>query len=314
MSLGRTFKLYTGATIPAIGLGTWLSEPGKVRTAVEVAIKTGYKHIDCAYVYRNEQEVGEAFANSKFDRKELFVTSKLWNIYHRPEYVRPAVEASLKNLKLDYLDLYLVHWPVAFPPPTDKPSEIPLNPTMEQLIPKKDGKVQIDQVDILQTWKSMEALVDAGLVKHIGLSNFNIQKIQHVLDHCRIRPAAIQVELHPGLLQDDLLAFCAKENIHVTAYSPLGNNVYGEERIVDMPEVAQVAKKLNKTPAQVCISWAAQRGTSVIPKSVTPSRIEENFQDFELSKDDFDAVSSLGRLDKRYNDPGRPDEWNVSIF
>lgn len=165
----------------------------------------------------------------------------------------------------------------------------------------------------METWKAMEELVEEGLVKAIGLSNFNIQKIQNILDHCKIKPAQLQVELHPGLQQPKLVDFCHKHGIHVTAYSPLGNNVYGEERIVDDPIIVNVAKKLNKFPAQVCIAFAAQRGIVVIPKSVTESRIKENFQDFELSKEDFDAVASLGSRNIRYNDPGVKD-WNCSIF
>lgn len=177
----------------------------------------------------------------------------------------------------------------------------------------RGGVVQIEQVDPLETWKAMEELVEEGYVKAIGLSNFNIQKIQQILDHCKIKPAQLQVELHPGLQQPELVDFCHKNDIHVTAYSPLGNNVYGEERIVDDPIIVNLAKKLNKSPAQVCIAFAAQRGIVVIPKSVTESRIKENFQDFELSKEDFDAVSSLGSRNIRYNDPGVK-EWNCSIF
>ncbi|CAO3676907.1 unnamed protein product [Umbelopsis vinacea] len=302
MSLGRTFTLYTGAKIPAVGLGTWLSEPDKVRQAVLYSLQND----------QNEHEVGQAFTEAKIPRNDVFVTSKLWNTHHRPEYVRPAVEASLKALQLEYLDLYLVHWPVSFVP-KGKPEDTPVTPEKDYLFPQKDGKVNIEEVDPLKTWAAMEELVDAGLVKAIGLSNFNIAKIQHVLDNCRIRPAVLQVELHPALHQQELLDFCAKENIHVTAYSPLGNNIYGKDRTVDDPAIADVAKKLGKTPAQVCISWAAQRGTSVIPKSITPSRLTENFQDFILEKEDFDKVSSLGSRNRRYNDPGN-EEWDCNIF
>ncbi|CAO3684382.1 unnamed protein product [Umbelopsis ramanniana] len=312
MSLGRTFTLNTGAKIPAVGLGTWLSEPDKVRQAVLYSLQNGYRHIDCAYIYQNEHEVGQAFSEAKVPREEIFVTSKVWNTHHRPEYVKPAVQASLKALQLEYLDLYLVHWPVSFVP-VGKPEDTPVTPEKDYLFPQKNGSVDIEEVDPLKTWAAMEELVDAGLVKAIGLSNFNIAKIQHILDNCRIRPAALQVELHPALHQQELLDFCAKENIHVTAYSPLGNNIYGKDRTVDDPAIADVAKKLGKTPAQVCISWAVQHGTSVIPKSVTPSRITENFQDFVLEKEDYESVSSLGSRNRRYNDPGS-EEWNCNIF
>lgn len=312
MALNRKITLNTGAEMPLVGLGTWLSKPDEVRKAVKYALETGYRHLDCAYVYCNEDEVGQGIRESGVPRSEIFVTSKLWNTHHRKEYVKSAVKASLEALGLDYLDLYLVHWPVSFIN-TGKPEDTPVVPTMDYLIPKKDGVVQIEEVDALETWKAMEELVELGLVKAIGLSNFNIQKIQHVLDHCKIKPAQLQVELHPGLQQPELVDFCHKHGIQVTAYSPLGNNVYGEERIVDDPVIVNVAKKLNKSPAQVCIAFAAQRGIVVIPKSVTESRIKENFEDFELSKEDFDAVASLGSKNIRYNDPGVKD-WNCSIF
>ncbi|CAO0801250.1 unnamed protein product [Mucor circinelloides] len=312
MALNRKITLNTGAEMPLVGLGTWLSKPDEVRKAVKYALETGYRHLDCAYVYRNEDEVGQGIRESGVPRSEIFVTSKLWNTHHRKEYVKSAVKASLEALGLEYLDLYLIHWPVSFIN-TGKPEDTPVVPTMDYLIPKKDGVVQIEEVDPLETWKAMEELVEEGLVKAIGLSNFNIQKIQNILDHCKIKPAQLQVELHPGLQQPELVDFCHKHGIHVTAYSPLGNNVYGEERIVDDPIIVNVAKKLNKSPAQVCIAFAAQRGIVVIPKSVTESRIKENFQDFELSKEDFDAVASLGSRNIRYNDPGVKD-WNCSIF
>ncbi|EPB82580.1 alcohol dehydrogenase [Mucor circinelloides 1006PhL] len=312
MALNRKITLNTGAEMPLVGLGTWLSKPDEVRKAVKYALETGYRHLDCAYVYRNEDEVGQGIRESGVPRSEIFVTSKLWNTHHRKEYVKSAVKASLEALDLEYLDLYLIHWPVSFIN-TGKPEDTPVVPTMDYLIPKKDGVVQIEEVDPLETWKAMEELVEEGLVKAIGLSNFNIQKIQNILDHCKIKPAQLQVELHPGLQQPELVDFCHKHGIHVTAYSPLGNNVYGEERIVDDPIIVNVAKKLNKSPAQVCIAFAAQRGIVVIPKSVTESRIKENFQDFELSKEDFDAVASLGSRNIRYNDPGVKD-WNCSIF
>ncbi|KAI9314131.1 NADP-dependent oxidoreductase domain-containing protein [Dichotomocladium elegans] len=312
MSLGRTCTLYTGAQIPTIGLGTWLSKPDEVRKAVLHALKTGYRHLDCAYVYRNEDEVGQGLRESGVAREDVFITSKLWNTHHRPEYVKAAVRASLRALGIEYLDLYLIHWPVSFVP-NGAPEDTLTVPTLEYLFPQKDGNVHIEDVDFAATWKAMEELVDEGLVKHIGVSNFDIPKIEYVLKNARIRPAANQVELHPGLLQPELLEFCKKEKIHITAYSPLGNNIYGKERIIDDPAIKNIAKKLNKSPAQICIAFAAQRGVSVVPKSVTPSRIEENFQDFILDKEDFDEVSKLGARNIRYNDPGT-EEWNVKIF
>ncbi|KAG2230248.1 hypothetical protein INT48_009818 [Thamnidium elegans] len=300
--------------IDIVGLGTWLSEPDEVRKAVKYALENGYRHLDCAYVYRNEDE--------------------LWNTHHRKEYVKSAVKASLKALGVDYLDLYLVHWPVPFIN-SGTPEETPTVPTLDYLIPKKNGKLQVDTVDPLETWRAMEELVEEGYVKaigniilqwiytykrylirvniYIGLSNYNIEKISNILKHCKIQPSMLQVELHPALLQTELVEFCHKHQIGVTAYSPLGNNVYGEDRVVDDPVIVSIAKKLGKSPAQVCISFAAQRGIVVIPKSVTPSRIKENFQDFILDQQDFDAIAALGSRNIRYNDPGLKD-WNLEIF
>ncbi|KAI8379879.1 NADP-dependent oxidoreductase domain-containing protein [Choanephora cucurbitarum] len=312
MSLNRKLTLHTGQEVPLVGLGTWLSKPDEVRKAVKYALENGYRHLDCAYVYCNEDEVGQGLRESGVPRDQVFITSKLWNTHHRKEYVKHNVKASLKALGVDYLDLYLVHWPVSFIN-SGKPEETPVVPNMEYLIPKKDGVVQVETVDPIETWKAMEELVDEGYVKAIGISNFNIEKTQHILKHCRIKPAMNQIELHPGLQQPELIKFCHDNGIQVTAYSPLGNNVYGEERIVDDPIIVDIAKKLNKSPAQVCIAFAAQRGVVVIPKSVTPSRIEENFQDFVLSQEDFDAIASLGSRNIRYNDPGTK-EWSCSIF
>ncbi|KAI9254792.1 NADP-dependent oxidoreductase domain-containing protein [Helicostylum pulchrum] len=273
-----SLALNTGAQVDIVGLGTWLSQPDEVRKAVKYALQNGYRHLDCAYVYCNEDEVGQGIKESG-----------LWNTHHRKEYVKSAVKASLKALGVDYLDLYLVHWPVAFTTPTV--------PTLDYLIPKKDGKLQIDTVDPLETWSAMEELVQEGYVKAIGLSNNNIEKISNILKHCKIKPSMLQVELHPALLQTELVEFCHKHEI--------GNNVYGEERVVDDPVIVSIAKKLGKSPAQRIV---------VIPKSVTPSRIKENFQDFILDQQDFDAiVAALGTRNTRYNDPGTKD-WNVKIF
>ncbi|KAI8327171.1 NADP-dependent oxidoreductase domain-containing protein [Choanephora cucurbitarum] len=289
--------LHTGQEVPLVGLGTWLSKPDEVRKAVKYALENGYRHLDCAYVYCNEDEVGQGLRESGVPRDQVFITSKLWNTHHRKAYVKHNVKASLKALGVDYLDLYLVPWPVSF-------IKTPVVPNMEYLIPKKDGVVQVETVDPIETWKAMEELVDEGYVKAIDPT---------ILKHCRIKPAMNQIELHPGLQQPELIKFCHDNGIQVTAYSPLGNNVYGEERIVDDPIIVDIAKKLNKSPAQVCIAFAAQRGVVVIPKSVTPSRIEENFQDFVLSQEDFDAIASLGSRNIRYNDPGTK-EWSCSIF
>ncbi|KAG1140526.1 hypothetical protein G6F37_009012 [Rhizopus arrhizus] len=312
MALNRKLTLNTGAEIPLVGLGTWLSKPDEVRKAVKYALEIGYRHLDCAYVYCNEDEVGQGIRESGVPREEIFITSKVWNTHHRKEYVKANVRATLKALGTDYLDLYLIHWPVSFINPST-PEETPTVPNMDYLIPKKDGKVQVETVDDTETWKAMEELVEEGLVKAIGISNYNIERTKKILSICKIQPTMNQIELHPALQQPELVKFCQENGIALTAYSPLGNNVYGEERIVDDPIIKSVSKKLNKSPAQVCIAFAAQRGLVVIPKSVTPSRIAENFQDFVLPQEDFDAIASLGSRNIRYNDPGTK-EWFVDIF
>ncbi|KAH8553565.1 NADP-dependent oxidoreductase domain-containing protein [Umbelopsis sp. PMI_123] len=304
MALGRTAKLNTGAQIPLVGLGTWLAKENEVKNATEHAINYGYRHIDCAHVYRNEHEVGQALKNVKVPREQIFITSKVWNNSHRPDRVEKALDVTLKNLGVSYLDLYLIHWPVAFKPTED------LFPTTA------DGKVALDDgVTIADTWAAMEKLLDTGKVKAIGVSNFNIEKLEKLKTTAKIIPAVNQVELHPYLPQDDLLEYSQKNGIHLTAYSPLGNNLAGAARVVDDPTVVKVAEKLGKTPAQVLISWAAQRGTSVIPKSVTPSRIESNFHDFELPKEDFEALKQLGAKNIRYNVPSTySPAWPVDVF
>ncbi|CAO3692272.1 unnamed protein product [Rhizopus stolonifer] len=312
MALNRKLTLHTGAEVPLVGLGTWLSKPDEVRKAVKYALENGYRHLDCAYVYCNEDEVGQGIRESGVPRKDIFITSKVWNTHHRKEYVKANLKATLKALGVDYLDLYLIHWPVSFINP-GTPEETPVVPNMEYLIPKKDGKLQVETVDDTETWRAMEELVEEGLVKAIGISNYNIEKTKKILSIAKIKPAMNQIELHPGLQQTELVKFSQDNGIAITAYSPLGNNVYGEERIVDDPIILGVSKKLNKSPAQVCIAFAAQRGVIVIPKSVTPSRITENFQDFILPQEDFDAIASLGKRNIRYNDPGTK-EWFVDIF
>ncbi|CAO3656014.1 unnamed protein product [Mucor fragilis] len=299
MSSGGKITLNDGNVMPAFGLGTWQSKPKEVYTAVLTALKAGYKHIDTAFVYRNEKEVGQAIKDSGIPRQELFITTKLWNNSHRPDLVEKALEVSLANLQLDYLDLYLMHWPVAFQ-------------ASKSNFPKtEDGKIALDSTSFVDTYAAMEKLVKSGKTRSIGVSNFNIYNLDKLLKNCNIPPAVNQVEMHPYLSQPDLMAFCQKNNVHVTAYSPLGST---DSPVMQEPLVLDIAKKHNASPAQVLLAWGLQRGCSVIPKSVTPSRIISNFQVIQLDQAEFASLEELtkNKQGKRLLDPSP--FWGVDIY
>lgn len=287
-----------GFYCPILGIGTWKSKPGEVTQAVKDAIDIGYRHIDCAYVYGNEKEVGEAIKTKIQEgvvkREDLFITSKLWNTFHRPDLVRGALEASLKNLNVDYLDLYLIHWPQAYL------EDGPLFPTDE------NGKIQFSDVDYVDTWKALEPLVCHGLVRSLGVSNFNSKQLQRLLDNASLKPVTNQVECHPYLNQKRLKKFCEDRDIMITAYSPLGSPDRpwakpGDPQLMEDPKLKEIAERLGKTVAQVLIRYQIDRGNIVIPKSVTKSRIASNFNvfDLKLSPQDVALIDSFdcnGRL------------------
>lgn len=298
MALNRTFTLNTGAKIPAVGFGTWLAAPHEVENAVEIALKAGYRHIDGAAIYRNETEVGLGIKKSGVDRKDIFLTSKLWNSKHDPKDVEAALDQSLKDLGTDYVDLYLMHWPVAFV-------------SGDRFFPLDDnGVFRLSNVHFNETWKAMEALLKTGKTRAIGVSNFNIRRLKDLLSVAEVVPAVNQVEAHPYLQQPDLMEFCKDKGILIQAYSPLGNNITGEPKTVDDPEVHAVAKSLGMDAGQVLVSWGIQRGTVVLPKSVTEKRIIGNFQDAILPDEAMAKLNALERH-KRFNFPAR---WGYDIF
>jgi diketogulonate reductase-like aldo/keto reductase len=306
--------LNTGAPMPSIGLGTWKSLPDKAGEAVVNALMSGYRHIDCAAVYRNEKEIGvsfkKIFGDKIREREDVFITSKLWNSEHRKEDVKKACEATLSNLNLEYLDLYLMHWGVAIP----HKEILEAGWTVEL---DSNGVIVTEKVSIRETWEAMEELVELGLVKAIGVSNFTTMMLVDLLSYAKIKPAVNQIELHPYLQQTELLEFCKRNGIVLTGYSPLGspgnNKDKGLPILVEDSVILTIASSHNKSPAQVLIRWGIQRGTVVIPKSVTEERIKENLNvfDFELSEEE---MSKIAGLNKNFRFVNPHDWWKIPYF
>ena len=301
-----------GDNLPAVGFGLWKIDKPDTANLVHAAVEAGYRHLDSAADYGNEKEAGEgiksALAAGLCQREELWVTSKLWNTYHRPEHVRAACEKTLSDLALDYLDLYLIHFPIAlkfvdfderYPPEWffDPDAEAP--------------RMEIDPVPLHQTWAAMEDLKESGLVKHIGVCNYNSALLHDLMAYAKQKPEVLQVEAHPYLSQERLIKLAQNYGMTVTAFSPLGALSYvsldmaaENESVLETDAVKTAAARLGKTPAQVVLRWGVQRGTAIIPKTARKERLKENLAlfDFELSAEEMQAISALNS-NRRFNDP-----------
>ncbi|KAF8627391.1 hypothetical protein AX17_006206 [Amanita inopinata Kibby_2008] len=288
------YSLPSGDEIPSIALGVWRSEPGRVGGAVKTALRAGYRHIDGAWIYGNEAEVGQALKESAVPRNQIWLTSKLWNAFHAPEDIETVLDESLTKLGTDYLDLYLIHWPVAINKNQDVDWDLTENP--------------------YPTWQKLEELVERGKIRNIGVSNFNVRRLKNLTGNpLKIKPAVNQVEVNFWFPQPDLLKWSKENGILLEAYSPLGSAERVRESL-SVPEVVEIAAELDMTPAQVLISWHIQRGTVVLPKSVTPSRVEENHQVAKLSQAAFERLerAATSHTPQRGVDPSK--RWGIDIF
>ncbi|RYO93825.1 hypothetical protein DL766_005089 [Monosporascus sp. MC13-8B] len=292
-----TFALNNGVKIPGLGFGTFASEGAKGETykAVKCALEVGYRHLDCAWFYQNEDEIGEAIRdflkeNPSVKREDLFITTKVWNHLHEPEEVEWSLENSLKHFGLDYVDLFLVHWPIA----AEKDDKY-----MPKIGP--DGKYVIKK-ELTEnpepTWRAMEKLLESGKTRAIGVSNWTIPGLKKLMSFAKAKPQVNQIEIHPFLPNEELVRFCIDNDILPEAYSPLGSQDQVPttgEKVRTNKTLNEVADKSGHTLAQVLLAWGLRRGYAVLPKSSTPSRIESNFQVPDLSDEDFEAVQGVAR-------------------
>lgn len=278
--------------MPAVGFGTLIPDPTATKKAVSKALSVGFRHFDCAERYRNEEAIGEAIADAIADgtvrREDLFVTTKLWNTNHRPDRVKPAFEASCRRLKIDYVDCYIIHTPYAFRPgeemdPRDQNGQVIYDPT----------------VTLIETWRALEDLVDSGRCRSIGLSDISLDKLKEIVANARIKPAAVQVEAHPYLPEWELLEYCQAQGIVLLAFAALGHAM--EPNLLQDPVITGIASRVNKTPAQVALAWAVQRGTAFLTTSVKPIRIEENFAISSLPDEEMARMRSDISTNIRFN-------------
>src|SRR6516225_5090215 len=280
----RISPYHATCSLPALCVGTLLPDPAETRRATRDAVEAGFRHFDCAERYRNEREVGEGLragmAAAAIVRQDLFITTKLWNSNHRPERVRPAFEASLDRLGLDYLDLYLIHTPFAFQPGDDPDPR------------DQNGNVLYDHdVTLLDTWKAMESLVDHGKCRAIGLSDITLDELKPIYESARIKPAVVQVEAHPYLPETELLGFCKEKGIVFLAFAPLGHGT--RPGPLEDPVISAIAARVGKTPAQVLLAWAVQRGTALLTTPRSAARARENFDISALPEDALDEINRI---------------------
>ncbi|MFT5728252.1 MAG: alcohol dehydrogenase (NADP+) [Desulforhopalus sp.] len=284
-------------SIPVVGLGTWKLTRDEVGPTIASAIDIGYRHFDCASIYNNEKEIGAAltvaFDSGTVKREEMWVSSKLWSNAHAAKHVRPALERTLKNLQLNHLDLYLIHWPVSF--------------RADITFPKRpDQFISPEDLPIIETWKAMEKMVKKGLCRHIGVCNFSMVKLRDLHKQATIKPYTNQIELHPYLQQPEMVKYCNEKSMRLTAYSPLGSGKSPETRMnKDLPsllnhtQIRCLATKYKATPAQILIAWGLKRKTIVIPKSTHPKRLLDNFNAQQITIDNSD-MDNLHQLDLKY--------------
>ncbi|KZZ92237.1 Aldo/keto reductase [Ascosphaera apis ARSEF 7405] len=293
----QIFTLNNGVKIPGLGFGTFASQgkPGETYNAVKAALKVGYRHLDCAWFYGNEHEIGFALhdflkENQDVKREDIFITTKVWNHLHKPEDVKWSLENSLSNFQLNYVDLFLMHWPIASEKTDDK-------------IPKpklgSDGKYVINK-ELTEnhepTWRAMEELLHAGKCRAIGVSNFTPKQLDKLLSYAKVPPAVNQIEVHPFLPNNEVIKYCQEHNILIEAYSPLGSQDQVPstgEKVSTNPTLLKIAEEANATLAQVLIAWGLKRGYAVLPKSSNPARIESNFKYLELTEEQFAAVNKV---------------------
>jgi diketogulonate reductase-like aldo/keto reductase len=288
----RIHLAHGSGELPAVGFGTLIPDPLATKQATKAALEAGFRHLDCAERYRNETAVGdaiqEAFKAGTLRREELFVTTKLWNSNHRPERVKPAFDASRRRLQLDHIDCYLIHTPFAFQPGDDQ------DPRDEH------GQVIYDPgVTLVDTWRAMERLVDDGHCKAIGLSDVTLEKLREIVAAARIKPAVVQVESHPYLPEWELLDFCQEHGIVLQAFAALGHGM--EPNLLEDPVIAAIAQRVHKTPAQVALAWAVQRGTAFLTTSTKPQRIQESFDLSTLPEDALQEIRECITTNVRFN-------------